>query len=126
MTQLRLDPTTHDLSRSGGTFERADAGEEIRQNIKVRLLLFRGEAWLDTALGIPYFAEVLRKGIDEASLTNIFREAILGSDGVTALEALDLSFVPAARRLDVSFVALGSLDELADDLKIEDTIEVPI
>ena len=126
MTQLLLDPATHDLARSGGSFQRVDAGEEIRQNITVRLLLFRGEAWLDTLLGVPYFGEVLRKGIDEAALTNIFRDAILGSDGVTSLEALDLTFVPEARRLDVSFVALGTLDELAGDLKIEETIEVPI
>lgn len=126
MSQLELDVASHDLVRRNGTFQRIEGGPEIRQSLRVRLVLFRGEAFLNTDLGVPYFSEVLRKGIDEAALVTIFREAILDTDGVVSVEALDLTYVPTERRLDVVFVCTGSLDELAEDLKIEETVEVPI
>jgi len=126
MSQLELDVASHDLVRRNGTFQRMSGAGEIRQSLRVRLVLFRGEAFLNTDLGVPYFSEVLRKGIDEAALVSIFREAILDTDGVISVDELDLDYVPTARRLDVVFVATGSLDELAEDLKIEEKIEVPI
>ncbi len=126
MTQSLLDPVTHDLVREGGSFVRTTGAQEIAQGIKVRLLLFRGEAFLNTLLGVPYFSEILIKGIDEASLQGIFREAILGAKGVTELETLTLTYDPVDRSLAVDFVAFGTLDALAERLKIDETVVIPL
>lgn len=126
MSRFKLDPTTHLLVREGGSFVRISGAEEIRQNVEVRLRLFRGEAWLNILLGVPYFEQVLIKGADAAALESVFREAILGADGIVSITSLRLTFDPAARVLTVDYKALGTLDELADDLVVEDTLEIPL
>lgn len=126
MSQLELDPVTHSLVRRNGTFQRITGGPEIKQSNKVRLLLFRGEAQLATDKGIQYFGEILRKGIDEAAIVEIFRETILETKGIVRLESLDLNYLADLRRLKVDYVAFGSLAELAEDLKIEDSLELPV
>lgn len=126
MSRFLLDTTTHRPVRSGGSFVRVTGAQEIAQNVKVRLLLFLGEVWLDTTQGVPYFQEVLLKGVDPAALQVVFREAILGADGIVSIELLELAFDPATRVLTVDYQATGTLDELAEDLKVEDTLEIPL
>lgn len=125
MSRFLLDTATHRPVRANGSFVRVSGAQEIAQNCKVRLLLGRGEVWLDTSQGVPYFREVLRKGVDAAALQGVFRDAILGADGIVSIETLLLNVTPA-RVLEVDYDATGSLDELADDLRITDSLEIPL
>lgn len=126
MSRFLLDTTTHLPVRQGGAFVRVSGAQEIAQNVKVNLGLVRGESWLDTTLGVPYFEEVLRKGVSPAALQGVFRDAILGSDGIVGITSLVLTFDPETRVLTVDYSATGSLDELAEDLEITDSLEIPL
>ena len=90
VSRFLLDTVTNIPIRRDGGFVRVTGREEISQNVRVRLQLFRGESWLDTTLGVPYFSEVLLKGIDPAALEAVFREAIQGADGITAVTSIRL------------------------------------
>lgn len=132
MSRFKLDPTTHDRVREGGQFVRLRArteeeiAEEILQGVKVRLWIFLGEVQLDTTKGVPYLEEVLRAGISPAALVGVFREQIIESPGIVSIERLVLDFDSSTRVLSVDFSATGTADELADDLTIEDTLQLQL
>ena len=126
MSVFQIDPVTKSFARSGGSFVRISGREEIRQGVDVRFRLFRGEAELDTSLGFPYFEDVLGSDHDEAVITAAATDLILGSKGITALDSLLLDYEPGDRGLAIAYEATGTLGELAEDLKIKSTVEVPI
>lgn len=71
MTDLRLDPLTHDLAYSNGDLEitgrRGDTAseqEEIVQRLKVLLLTTLGEWAFDTGSGVNYYGIVFADGAD--------------------------------------------------------------
>lgn len=132
MSRFKIDPVTRDRVRVNGQFVRlrgrteAEIGEEIVQGVRVRLLLFRGEVQLDQKRGVPYLEEVLRAGISPAALVGVFREAILGSPGMVSLEVLTLTFDSPTRVLSVDWEGTGTSEELANDLRIEDTLQLQL
>jgi len=116
MADLELDPNTHDLVLRRFDLALVDGGALIVQRIKQRLLLFLGEWYLDTEAGVPWFQEILVKGVDLARVETLLKRAIVGTDGVARLTSLDLDFTPEPRRLLVSFRAVG---ENGEDLVVE-------
>lgn len=117
MADLQLDPNTHDLVLTRFDLSLVDGNELIVQRIKQRLLLFLGEWYLDVEAGVPWFQEILVKGVDLGRVETLIKRTIVGTEGVTRLTALDLNFTPEPRRLSVSFRAVG---ENGEDLAVED------
>ena len=56
--------------------------EEITQRLKIKLLLWKEEWFLDRDYGIPYKQEILVKGVDRDDIDDIFRLAISEESGV--------------------------------------------
>ena len=54
MQTLKLDPVTHDLSIGGSTINVATGADAWGQYLKQRLLLWKGEYFLDTGRGVDY------------------------------------------------------------------------
>lgn len=106
MTQLKLDPVTHDLAVEAGGFANVSGEEEIRQHLRLRLHIFKGEVVYATDVGVPYIQEVMRRGTPPERLSAIFREAILGTPGITQItEGPELELDPATRLLTLTFSA---------------------
>lgn len=95
MTQLKLDPGTHDLVLG----EEVSDEEEIRQHLKIRLLLIRGEVKWNIDLGVPYLEDVMRKGVPPSRLVSIFRGIILGTPGINEITEGPTFDGPDANRL---------------------------
>ena len=51
MSTWKIDPDTRELVREGGSLVRISGVDEIVQNVRIRLLLFRGEVLLDQFAG---------------------------------------------------------------------------
>jgi hypothetical protein len=102
-----IDVTNSDLSIVEGT-------DAIAQHISIRLQFFRGEWFLDTRLGIPYYQDVLVKNPDLVVIRGIFREVILETPGVQELVTFDTTFDAATRKLTVTFQALLTTGEILD------------
>ncbi len=103
---IALDTKTHDLDLSqGGDCSWIEGAERVAQQIKVTLLAFLGEWFLDVTFGVPYFEAIMVKAPDRASLEAIFRAKIAAVPGVRLVRRLDLLIDRAARTLAVDFEA---------------------
>ena len=106
MSDLKINETTGDLEiGTDGDLIIIDGIDAIRQNLRIRLQLFRGDWFLDTRLGIPYFEEVLRKAPDLNVVQSLLRDAIRTTEGVTEITEFELDFIGATRRLTLDFRA---------------------
>lgn len=103
-----LEITQGDLSWVRGT-------EALAQRLRFALRHFRGEWELDTEFGVPWYEQVLRKGVSANTLAATFKEVILSTDGVQGLESFSLEHDRANRRLHVRFSVKATSGTLALD-----------
>lgn len=105
-----------DLSLVNGDFAWADGAQRVAQAVRVRLLYFLGEWFLDVSLGVPWYESILVKSPNLAHVATIMRGRIadtLGVDEVTSLE-LDLS----GRTLSVTWAATTDGTEISGEASI--------
>lgn len=79
--------------------------EEIAQIVKLRLQSFYGEWFLDTTRGVPYFTTIFEKGVDPATIDNVFIETIINVPGIISLIEYDSILDTRTRRLTINFKA---------------------
>jgi hypothetical protein len=105
--QLALDKTagnTWDLITVEGQLVTISGSDYIAQKAKQILLLVKGEWFLDTTIGIPYFQSILVKNPDipliESILVNALRnDTVLISLGVTNAEIVSTTFDKLNRQI---------------------------
>lgn len=112
---LLLDDTG-DLALSGGDLVLVSDLAAIEQEISIRLQFLRGEWFLDTTAGLPYFQNILVKSPNLAAIKTLFTNEILSSAGVKALLSLVLDFDRKARVLTVTFSVSTDLGQLDSNL----------
>ena len=102
---IQLDTVTHDLMIVGGDLQLIDEARRVAQQIKVTLLAFLGEWFLDTSFGVPYLEEILVKNPKWATVNAILRARIMDVPGVQRVRRLDLEIARSSRQLTVTFEA---------------------
>lgn len=103
---LQLDTLTHDLVIAPpGDVQLVDGAARVAQQIKVTLLMFLGEWFLDTSFGVPYLEEILVKNPKFAGINALLRARIIDVPGVTRIRALTMDFNRQGRALTVTFNA---------------------
>lgn len=104
---IQLDRTTHELVIDPGTgdIQLVDGAARVAQQIKVTLLLFLGEWFLDTSFGVPYFEDILVKSPKWGTVNAVLRARISNVPGVTRIRRLTLDMNRATRELSVTFEA---------------------
>jgi hypothetical protein len=103
----------NDLLLMGGDLVLVADLAAIEQEILIRLQFIRGEWFLDTTAGLPYFDNILVKAPNLAAIRTIFVNEILASAGIKSVLSLELDFDRKARTLTVTFSAntdVGQLD----------------
>lgn len=118
---LALDDTTGDLLVMAGDLVIARGTDSIRSDLQARLKFFRGEWFLDTTVGVPYWQSVLVKNPDLRAVREALRSEILGTPGIASLESLVFDYQAGTRQLVVSFQASADSGEL-----VTDTVEVTL
>ena len=88
---LALDPATGDLVFVNRDLATLSGAELVQQRLAIILQMFRGEWFLDADAGIPWFQEILEKGVDTTVVDAILRKAILDTEDVNRL----LTYTPA-------------------------------
>ena len=110
---LLLNPDTHDMVFVNGGCPVTVAQQDIvAQRLKITLMTFLGEWFLDTELGIPYFQQILTKVRNKATVDSIFQQAILNDPGVLEMVAYESTLDSANRGFNLDFavrVADGSI-----------------
>lgn len=110
MRDIALDPLTHDLAIPMAEVTEDDA---LRQSLLIRLGFFKGEWFLDTDAGVPYFQELFanKQRKRQAAADAILKDAILSTPGVRRLLAYS-SELGADRELLVEFTVLSEFGEV--------------
>ena len=102
MSDLKL-ATDHDLDVSENDLIIIDGQTEIKQSLKTRLLMVKGDWYLDTTTGLPYYEDIWVKNPNLANIDALIKAEILDTPGVTGLIAYDSEFDDTLRKLTVSF-----------------------
>lgn len=137
MATLRLtaattasNPNLHDLylDDSGqleiiGTdiTDTTDYARSVAQSIKCRLLMIRGEWYIDQRLGTPWRERIWKKGTTETEVYRLIQDVVRGTPGVRSVESMSVDLDAEARSVTVedlkiatengSIVTVTQLDE---------------
>lgn len=95
---FKLDPTSWDIIWRNGPLRKEETTqpltETVGQRLKIRLLTFQGEWFINTAYGVPYFSRLLgQKQTSKAAADLIFQQQILSEEGVKEIVTFDSTFV---------------------------------
>lgn len=107
------NPNEHDLALDeGGRFVLLDgvtgevSTEDLAQSIRTRLLHFRGENYLDSRTGVPWFQSILIKAPNLVRTRAAIRNTIASVPGISSVPVVDLSLDRTTRTLTISFEAV--------------------
>ena len=103
MVDIALHANDHDILIKDGDFLLIDNAERVAQQIKVKLLTFLGEWFLDTTWGVPYLEYILVKQPNQELIKQIQSEQISSVDDVKSLNALELDYQVKIRTLIVNY-----------------------
>lgn len=107
--------------------------EEIGQAVRERVRLIRGEAKFKAGAGIPHFEgsrgepSIFTKGLPTELIANVFMREILEIPGIVEMTEIDLTQDDnqrARRVAELTFSALGSVDDALERIPINDTVSV--
>lgn len=103
MYDLALSAATHDLIINDKNLLLINNAERVAQQIKITLLAFKGEWFLDQRFGVPYLDSVMVKNPNMAYIRGILRTKILDVPGVKTVVSLSCALNVQERTLTVSY-----------------------
>ena len=118
MTDIFIDPITHDISLVNNEMRLVGTEEEAtRQRLVITLNAYRGEWQFNINYGVPYLANtnnpIQLLGKSNIDLLDLeIKEAILNTEGVTSLDSYTSVFDKARRTVDITFSASTEKGEL--------------
>jgi hypothetical protein len=107
MSDLALD-TNHDLLIQGFDLVLLDGADAVRQQLLIKLKLWRGEWFLDTDFGTPYLQSILGKQLTLSGAVAAIRQSILEVDGVNGIDNFNYNYSAQQRTMSVNFTAQTS------------------
>ena len=106
MSTLKLNASGDLALENGSLVLLADPVEETAQRLRSKFKMVLGEWHLDPRIGIPLYEEILVKNPDLGAIAEIYREVLLGDEGIQDLDTLTLDLDDSTRALSISFEAL--------------------
>jgi len=102
---LNYSGQSGDLDLTGHRLNLTTGEAAIEQNLRVRLLFFLEEWFLDRSLGIPYYRDVYVKAPNLQLLRHLFRTAISTTAGISSVDSLDITLDKQSRKMMLTFQA---------------------
>lgn len=96
-----------------------DSADRVAQQIKINLLSFLGEWFLDNTYGVPYLEDILIKNPRMTTVETIMRNHINSVPNVTSVDALSLDWDRRGRTLRVDFSASTDMGPITESFKLE-------
>lgn len=101
---IGLGRKSHDLvlTQAGGLVF-INGPDKVLQDVKIRLLAYLGDWFLDSSYGIPYFESILVKNPDRIMIESLLRVHIVAVNGVRRVNALNLAIDHTQRTAKILF-----------------------
>jgi hypothetical protein len=96
-----------------------NGADKVAQQVKITLLAFLGEWFLDVTFGVPYLEDILVKNPHMASIETIFRAHILDVPHVTLITSFNMTWDRARRTLTVNFAANTDYGPIQDSVTLD-------
>ena len=103
MLDFALNAKTHDLIIADGDLIAIDNAERVAQQIKIQLLTWLGEWFLDITHGVPYLDYILVKNPNIELARSIFKEQIMKVDDVNDVTSLEIYYNATERTMTVEY-----------------------
>lgn len=98
MNDLELGLESHDLVIENGDLRLLNGESKVaRQTLKLNLLFFQGEWFLDLEYGVPYFQSILSKGASKELVDSIIKQKILESYRIQSIQTFRSSITNNTR-----------------------------
>lgn len=95
---LQLNLTTWDLMTNGyGNIAMQTGSAAIIQDVSSALKTFKGEAWYDASLGVPYFSTLLGQPLNVPLFTGIYNSVALTVPGVVSAQTTFTALSPTRK-----------------------------
>jgi hypothetical protein len=95
----------HDLALVDGDLVPIDGDLATVQEIRTRLLFFKGESFTDAREGTPWLQEVLVKGGDPNRVRAIVKAVLLSVPSIVDVVSVEIDLDRTTRRATISWVA---------------------
>ena len=103
MIDIALDPKTGDLVFKDFDFSLIGGVDQIAQNLAIRLRFMRGEWFLNTLAGIPYYQYFFIKNPNQIQVESFLKDEIANTNGVIEITSFNSNFDGASRQYSVNF-----------------------
>ena len=105
---LKNDKGTNDLAIENNNFVLQSGLESLPQKIREKLLLFRGEWFLNETIGLPFFQQIAGQKQIPFPVRKFFIDIIKSIDGVIDISSFKMNVNRQKRTLEVSFIVKAS------------------
>lgn len=102
MLDILLD-STHDIDTNALDMQLVSGSERVRQQLEIKLRLWRGEWFLDTGFGTPYLQTILGKQLTLSGAVAALRKSILEVNDVVKIAEFEYNYSRQQRTLTVDF-----------------------
>jgi len=113
---VKTDEIFHDLLIENGNIVLYSDNASIAQKIRERLLLLRGEWFVNETIGIPYFQGILGAKTTPFPFRKFFIDAIKSVNGVTDVPSFSMNIDGTSRKLLISFECTTDQGRVVDTL----------
>jgi hypothetical protein len=96
-----------------------NGADRVAQQIKMTLLTFLGEWFLDIGFGVPYLEEILVKNPRLTSVESILRAKIKAVPDVQKITSFAMNYNRRHRTLQVEFTAHTLLGTITDSVTLD-------
>jgi len=103
MQDIKLDKTTHDVIFENGDLVLISGLDRVEQQIKIRLLFFYGEWFLNSTFGVRYYEDVLVGNPNFDQIEDMLKAEIADVDSVNEITEFSSNFISSSRQLNVEF-----------------------
>jgi hypothetical protein len=103
VVDLELVEDTNDLNFESRDLTVVSGSALVAQRLKVALQLFKGEWFLDAEQGVPWYQEILEKGVDTNVIDSILRDKVIKTPGVNRILEWSSEIDAATRTVSVAF-----------------------
>lgn len=101
---IKLDEDGDVMFTNGGINVTETVADSVTQRLVIKFNTYRGEWWLNTQAGLPYYQEILGKPRQKATVDAIFQQAVVEEENIA--ELLDFaSILYSTREYEMGFIA---------------------
>jgi len=111
----------NDLFLENGRIGTIQAGDQVVQHVRTRLLTYLGEWFLDINAGLPYFQNIFTKPVNLTLTESVIKNEILQTPDVNKLVSFEFTFDRTKRILEIEFEAETTFGEVSSSLRMNKT-----